>query len=534
MFSLAILIGIYSYLIFVFGILGLIEKKYILLLTLFFVFFSVICFLKFKPKKPVRLNNLLKDRLTLFLLLLFVFQAVINLIGVFGPELGFDALWYHLTLPKLYVLNHAVIHIPGSLLYYSDMPKLTEMLYTASLVFGNGVLAKLVHFSFGILACIALYLLSKKLFNQKLAIVSVVIFYSNLIVGWQSITGYIDLARTFFELMALWGFINFWEKGEKKWLIESAVMLGLAISVKLLSIGSIFIFIPLIFYYYIFYKKNTKKLIPNIITFILLALIVPLPWFIFSFIYTGNPAYPLFTNIYPVSLDFNLFNPINFIKEMWSFFTNLPDPISPLYVIFLPLVIINFRKFNSLLRIISFYSLLAIILWYITPRTGGGRFILPYLPTFSIVVAGTISAVQNNRYLYKLSLMLVIITAFLSIGYRGIANSKYIPIILGKQTKSEFLTKHLNYSFGDFYDTDGYFKKNITSKDTVLLYGFHNLYYVDFPFIDSSWVRKGDRFNYIATQNSDLSKRFINWNLIYYNPKTHVNLYSLGRMKWVY
>ena len=121
-----------------------------------------------------------------------------------------------------------------------------------------------------------------------------------------------------------------------------------------------------------------------------------------------------------------------------------------------------------------------------------------------------------------------------SIAYRFGANLKYIPVVLGKESKTEFLSNHLNFSFGDFYDVDGYFAKKIKANDTVLLYGLHNLYYIDFPFIDSSYIRKGDKFNYVAVQGDNLPERFKSWNLIYYNRKTHVKLYSMGGLKWTY
>src|SRR6185437_14950424 len=119
----------------------------------------------------------------------------------FGPEIGFDALWYHLTLPKLYLGWHQVRHIPGGLLYYSDMPKLTEMLYISGLAILGETGAKLIHFSFGILCCIALYKVGRKFFSPLLSLIAVAIFYSNLVVGWESISAYIDLARTFFNIM---------------------------------------------------------------------------------------------------------------------------------------------------------------------------------------------------------------------------------------------------------------------------------------------------------------------------------------------
>jgi len=55
------------------------------------------------------------------------------------------------------------------------------------------------------------YKLSRKFFNPVISWIAVVVFYSNLVVGWESITAYIDLTRTFFEILALWGFINWWE-----------------------------------------------------------------------------------------------------------------------------------------------------------------------------------------------------------------------------------------------------------------------------------------------------------------------------------
>lgn len=271
------------------------------------------------------------------------------------------------------------------------------------------------------------------------------------------------------------------------------------------------------------------------------TLLIPLPWFVFSYIHTGNPIDPFFTYLYKVSFDIGLLNPLRFINETWSIFTKATDPISPVYMIFLPLVLIFYKKFRPEIKLVAIYSLLAIIIWYLTPRTGGGRFILPYLPAFSIVATAIIENVGRGVVkrllrvdLYLVSISLVIIVSVISLFYRGIANSKYLPVILGTQTKEEFLSSNLDFSFGDFYDTDGYFKANIKPTDKVLLYGFHNLYYVNFPFIDSSWVKKEDSFDYIAVQDSILPKRFKNWELIYLNPQTNLKLYSKGGIKWFY
>lgn len=534
MFSFAILIGIYSYLIFTLGLLGIFYKANIVLTTLIYGLLVFYFYRKkirrelisgFELLKQIRKTNTkIAKRNWLFVIgfSILVFQGIVNLIGTMGPELGFDALWYHLTIPKIYLQSHSASYIPGGLLYYSAMPKLTEMLYVVGLAFGSEIYAKLIHFSFGILTLIALYFLSRKFLSKTYSLLVLVLFYSNLVVGWMSISAYIDLARTFFEIMALWGFINWIEGKEKKWFILSTVMLGFAISTKLLAVGSLLIFSLLILYFFSRRKINIKTVSIGLLDYWVIGLSVVVPWLVFSYIYTGNPVYPFFTNIYPIKFNFNLINPLN-----------LSDPISPLYTIFLPITLVLYKKFKFPLKIVALYSFIAIIIWYITPQTGGGRFILPYLPAFSLITVAIISQI-NQAALRNIFIGSIVILALFSLIYRGAANSRYIPVILGQQSKSQFLTNHLNFSFGDFYDTDGYFTKKIKKTDTILLYGFHNLYYVNFPFLDSSYVKKGDLFNYIAVQGNNFPERFRFWNLIYYNNKTNVRLYYMGGLKWVY
>lgn len=521
MFTFAILLGIYSYILFSLGVFGLLYKSWIVLFTL--IFLALIA-LNFK-ERLIKIKFIPLTFSPLFLLVLI--QALVNFIGVLGPELGFDALWYHLTLPKIFLDSHSLLHIPGGLLYYSDMPKLTEMIYLLPLSVTSEIGAKIIHFSFGILILLAIYKLSRKFLNQKFSLLSSLIFYSSLVVGWQSTTAYIDLSRTFFELMAVWGFVNWYEtKGSPRikrgWFIESAVMLGLAISTKILSIGSIFVFLFLLFYVY----KLSRKFLNQAILFIFISFYIALPWFLFSFLNTGNPIYPLFTAYLkdPVNL-----NPLKIL----NLFTHSNDPISPVYIIFIPFIFLYFNKFSGVFKILTVYLALSLIVWYLIP-VPESRYFLPYLPVFSIIISYLIFTFMKDKIIHSLSISVIIFVSLISIFYRGIANYKYLPVILGLETKDKFLTDHLNFNYGDFYDTDGFFRKHINKSDRVLLYGFHNLYYLDFPFLDSSYVKKGDKFNYIAVQRADLPKRFGFWKQIYSNQKTHVNLYFLGGQEWAY
>lgn len=538
MFALAIIIGVFSYSIFLIGISGYLYKASILLSFFISLFFFIVIQKShlLYVKKNI-LNWLHKiDANGIFLLLVVVLQSIVNLAGALGPELGFDALWYHLTLPKIALENHTIQFFPGGLLYYSVMPQLGEMIYTASLALSNEISAKVIHFITGLLITIALYRCSRRYISRNLSLLAVVLYYSNLVVGWESTTAYIDLFRAFYEFLALWAFIEWYEKKKNIYFIFCAVFLGLAMSSKLLAAGSLGIFLFLILY--INLHKGMVSTTRRGIIFFLVSFIILLPWLAFSYIQTGNPVYPFFTPLYPLSPNPSLFSPVTIVKDLWILFTKAQDPISPIYLIALPLIIFSYSLFSRKEKIIALYSLGALIVWYLTPRSGGGRFILPYLPAFSLLAVMAIAYYREKKILYNLLFFLILFSAFISIGYRAIANSKYLPVLFGKEEKKVFLSRHLNFSYGDFYDTDGFLKREIKQSDKVLLYGFHNLYYVDFPFIDSSWIRKGQRYNYIAVQSAvfyspsdyNIPKQ---WIKIYENKTTHVTLYSDKKRQWI-
>ncbi len=533
MFKLAIAIGIYSYIIFVLGITSLLTKTNVVLTTIAFITFIIIYFLKTEKLKSfdIKIKNF--SLLSKFILLLILTQIFVNFIGVLGPEISFDALWYHLTLPKLYLLSKSIFHIPGGLLYYSDMPKLVEMIYVGALSFGNEILAKFIHFIFGLLSLAVIYKLARRFLSIEYSLIATLIFYSNLVVGWLSISSYVDLARTFFEILSFFALLLFIEKNDKKYLLTSAIILGLAITTKLASVFSLSLFLVLLIYKFKVGRESFKTLFLNIFSFTLIALIIPLPWFIFSYLNTGNPIYPYLSLPVDSGSFINLPNLFLLPKDLFLIFLGANDPISPIYLIFIPLILIFLKKSNTTYKYLFIYVIFSFLIWYLTQSFRGTRFLLPYLAVFSILCAFVISKIKNSRFKNYL-IFLVIFISIISIIYRGVANAKYLPVIFDSEYKKEFLSKNLNFSYGDFYDIDDYFKNNIKNTDKVLLYGFHNLYYVDFPFIDSSWVKKGNKFNYIATQNVYLPKRFSNWKIIYYNKTTNVKLYTLDKKLWEY
>lgn len=446
---------------------------------------------------------------------LILLALVVSFLASLVPETGFDALWYHLTIPKLYLQNGGVYHIPGGLLYYSEMPRLIEILYVPLLKYFGYVGPHLLNWLSGIGSALVIYLLARKYLDKSYAVLAVVIFYVTPLVGWTSGSAYVDLPRTFFEILTV--YLLF----ERKILLAGLIF-GLAISTKTLALGS---YLPLLAVMYLL--KSTQK---NIASFFIVSLIIGLPWFLSAFIGTGYPFYPIGAGILDTNHALPISQPnafINIFTDLWKVFIYPEDVISPIFVLLVPFIFVIFTKMTREIRILTVYMLLSYVVWWMIPRTGGGRFILPYLPVWAIVCASTIS-LQKDNLIRNLLLAVVILVAVFNLGYRVFALKKSLPFLTGKQTATEYLCTHLDFSISTFVDCDGFLARNIIPSDRLLVIGVHNLFYLDVPYIHETWY-KGEEFNKILTQNSDIPDKFKSnkWHLVYSNMLTRVKLYSL-------
>jgi len=524
MFELAIAIGLYSYLILGLGLLGKLFFFPVALVSVIFLGFFIIV----KNRKGIKvewgsLKKFFTDKLILLLLIILFIQGIFSLIGALGPELSFDALWYHLALAKLYTTERRVFHIPGGLLYYSSMPRLTEMLYTAALIFRDGILAKLIHWFFGVLCAIALFKLARRYLDNRFSLLGTVIFYTLLVVGWQSTTAYVDLTRTFFELLALTYFLR-WLKEKGSWLWKSGLMMGFSLCTKHLSLGSLLIFLFLIFIL-------SQDRVRNSLKFLGISLGIVLPWYLLAFVNTGNPLYPLFSGWFEAHQigDWGVFffsrSPLAFLASLWQTTFHLDNLLTPVFLILLPLVLLKIWQQDRLTKITAFYFLFGYILWFLTPPSSA-RYLLPFIPALIFVCMRVLAS--STKAIQKIAISAIILACVLNLGSRAIATQKFLPVVLGKQTKHEFLSQRLNFDYGDFYDVDGFFKENIKENDLVLIYNIHNLYYVDFPFVHESWVKPGTYFTHVLVKEMDLPVRFGELELLYENKKTKVKLYRYG------
>jgi hypothetical protein len=154
----------------------------------------------------------------LWALLLLGILLLAGFVLTLTPEIGRDALIYHLAAPKLYLLHHGFYFIPGNA-------------FTGFLQ--NDILAKAMNYTLlcGILLGMSLFA-RHVLQNQQFPGISMMIFLSIPSVFAISHTAYNDLFVTFFTLAALYSFSRWSEHRLAAWLILCGIFSGSAAACK--------------------------------------------------------------------------------------------------------------------------------------------------------------------------------------------------------------------------------------------------------------------------------------------------------------
>lgn len=427
---------------------------------------------------------------------------------VFVPELGFDALWYHLTLPKLWLFKHQW-YFPGGLLYYSVMPRLAETIAIPLISVSGYVGPKLIQYFSGLVCSYLIFKLINRFTTSKnLAWVAVNLFYFTWLVSWQSSSAYIDLFRTCLEFSALYFLIT-----KPSSFIHAGIFLGLAIGTKYHSLATLLMF-AVIF-------KNYKIIIPS--------LVLSLPWFVIAYHFTGNPIYPLLTPITAhaqmVGLSPDFFSPLSIFARilfaplhlMFPFDDFFSPIIGLVYLLSLP----NIFSRNIAHRTLALVSFLGTCLVLVTPPPSS-RYLLVFVP--AMIVSAVIFVSKIKTKYQQIFIILALLSTLFVLTARLYSFRKNLPFILGHQTQNEFLTQMSSRLPDTFVDSDNFVQDNLKDKK-ILIDKLHNLYYFPYNFDHTSWATNTADYDYLVTTDTDPSSTSAK--LIHTNP-IGIQIYKLG------
>jgi len=212
-----------------------------------------------------------------------------TLVTALAPPLHFDALTYHLALPRLYLLQGNMDYTPD--LMFWGMPQLLEMSYTAAMAFGGAEAASTLGWGFGVLTLVGLFEFMRNKFNSQTSWVTVACLLSGYSLVTSLSSGYTEWFIMLLSFGMLVSFDAWRDTHNRRNLFMAAIFAGLALSVKYTA-GQL-ILIGLVIIFWDGWRNKEKSTFRDILVFGAIAVLLTSPWWIKNWLAVANPFYPL-------------------------------------------------------------------------------------------------------------------------------------------------------------------------------------------------------------------------------------------------
>jgi hypothetical protein len=356
--------------------------------------------------------------------------------GALAPEWEYDALWYHLQYPRLFLESGSLVSDPFD--YVSLYPMTWELwfgyglsaggLFSGSLTSGAAqTAATLLHFSALPLTALAVYQMARQQAPSTSPWLAVALFVTIPTVIWEASTAYIDLALALHATLALYALLRYTQGRRFQWLALGTLNLGLGIASKHLSLLVLALAgLGLLLKLYFddmqqhpqvqkgrlsSYRKAALKAVPPTL-FLGLALVPALPWYLRSYMASGNPFFPEMFWLFGASPDWwDGYTQAGLQAFLDSFgrtrtFTNLLSlpwhmtihsasyhgTLGPLFLILLPLL--GFSRLRRGLPWLAGFVLLFIAMWASTASSFQMRFLVVITPVMAVLAAAAFARLQ--------------------------------------------------------------------------------------------------------------------------------------------
>ncbi|MBI3035991.1 glycosyltransferase family 39 protein [Candidatus Woesearchaeota archaeon] len=510
-FSMPLGLAVLAYITFFIGVAGFLYKSVLMaILLLLFVFLikdvKSALFTLFKFIKGINKKGLAKrygigfNFFTLVIVFLLVF-ILVNLIGSFVPPWHFDVIAYHLAIQKIYIRAHQIMYIPY--IFYSNHPSLIDTVYLVGLLLYNGVLSNLLGYSLAAMIVLAIYSFCKRFFNSMvIGVLASMIFYSFPMVIRGTRTSHIDVQFALFVFLSLYGLFIYFQSGDKKHLVLSAIFAGFGGSSKIFGpIAAIGIFIVLGSYLLLRISKNKiqyKTVIIRTFIFCLIVGAIILPWLLKNYFFTGNPFWPAFNDIFngeywdsehqkDVSglARKRVLSITNFIRLPWDIHTqtgsaigniDYDEGIGPYFMAFLPLYFF-LRKKHKIINILFLLLFVYLTMWFFLSHVL--RHAIYSWPPIAIISAYVIAELFKNSYISKTVKVLLIFTFSFNLLILLAATAKSMPVALGLETQDHF---NLKYP-GSIYKASKFINSNLPENAKILLFRDTRGFYLDRDYV---------------------------------------------------
>jgi hypothetical protein len=563
LFSLALGIGVLSFLAFFIGIVGGYNQSGmtagLIVVAVFFVagiIMSVKTINAFEFK-PTRLDLL--------------FFAILCIVGMYlfskalKPATFYDAITNHLGIPNFYLNEGGIKYISYD--SYSNYPFMAEMLYTLGLFLSGLKLAQFTSVLMFIASTLAVYDLSRTRIPDMEPALPAVVFMLTPAFIEVSILYTNDLYLLFFIIMAVYSFVLWEINGSSGYLILLGIFVGICLGTKYTAyfFAAVPAFTAVI---YVLYKEGAglKKCFKTLSLLVIVVFLVDSPWLLKNFVNTGNPFYPALFNIlggkdmtsevYDRTIALATHPGVSGILSgmfvhPWSMVMSNPGNITktygssaflgPVALLFLPLLLFM-KDVPSLVKKMCVLAAVMYLLWLVSFNQT--RYFYPAIAMLLVASSYAMTRVALGAPVF-LRYLFVTVAAFyllinLNIGFYQVDTWTSYGYQHLKETDEEFLNRRTKLASGRALagvPVYNYINKNLGNDVRVLIIGDSQHLYINRRHLCVSFFSAATPYDIFRDSKGDhkniaefLKSQGISY--IVYNPSELTRLQVMGNLNY--
>ena len=463
----------------------------------------------------IKFNNYRIDYsfgVSIFMIAIYLFMAVVR------PDMGHDALSAHLTIPQR-IFEYHIWSYDISEYIWALLPMGSEMLYTPIYFFGGEDGVRLLNLSFLIASAFLIATAQPDEGDSRL---------QNILLGFGlailsiPLTFYI-IGSTFVEPCFLLFVTTLFRLGINKKINWIALVLILGYACTLRITGFLLVPFFLILYLYSSYQSKTlttKEVFPSLLIMGALFLAMSSINYIYAYLQTGNPIFPLMNHIFQSSLFETAVNynqhwvSTNGFSNWWLTTFNSTrfgdvsgnGSIGVIFFVFMPLLIfaqaINLRTSSNYFILTLSTLVFAIAVFQLQAYL---RYVYPIFGAVLMLMAYYLPKLNLNLNLLKYILLGFLAINIVRAPYSGLSLAMDVPsIYYDQKSRQNYLTRELPHvTVGEILKQ---FPEYRDKKILIIGAGFDPTYY-HYPknTVAFSWHSR-ETFNTILQMNGDLKR----------------------------
>ncbi len=450
------------------------------------------------------------DKWSWMVLGLICVHMILNLFAALAPATGVDSLLYHLAVPDFYLRNGGMVYFPS--MFESNWPLTVQMIFLYAMWLQGDTVAQLLNVWALVLTVVAVYGFVRS-YGSLPALLAGAFYISITAVSYQASVALIDVTATLFLLLSVFVVIHWLEQRQAVSLILAGVLAGWYAASRITNVGSV-VALGLALGLLIVWKERRWQagLFPFFMVGIC-AFATVLPWYVRSWLYTGNPVYPYLYGLFggrdfsaetASSMFSNVMTSAPNIQRSILGFLRLPwdvtiDPrafrsgvIGPVLLASFPLVFLYRRRLPPWTGMGLLFGFISTLIWFYTyPRV---RTLLPSLILLIVLVVVSIYALlRDSHSLPVLRLSVVacgVLWLFLGLGNNLRIHGEAVMAAVNLKDRTSYADVELRRTGFDWY-LDYLHLNRVLPEGTHLLIWDDRGYYLEHQYTRVSGLTRG-------------------------------------------